>query len=806
MALRLAISLLSAAAIAYQILLIRLFSIIQWHHYAYMVISLALLGYGASGTFLSLFRRPLQDRFPAAFLWNAVLFSILSILCFAAAQALPFNPLETIWDHRQLYYLALLYLLLAVPFFCVANCIGLVLTRFTKEIHRTYRADLVGAGCGAAALAGALFLLPPSRCLFAIGALGLLAAAIASLDRRLRQPRWTPTLLAAAALALALIPSNPWSNLRLSEYKGLNQALRVPETEILRQRSSPLGLLTVVRSARIPFRHAPGLSLNFTEELPDQLGLFTDGDGLTVINRFTGSWEHLAYLDYLLSALPYHLLETPRVVVVGAGGGTEVLSALYHGSSRIDVVEFNPQMIDLVGREFGGFSGGILSHPAVEVHLAEARGFLAAESRRFDLIQIALVDSLAASAAGVHALSESYLYTVEALESYIGHLADNGLLAITRWLKVPPRDSLKLFLTAIEALERMGVSEPERRLALVRSWSSVALLVKNSAFSDGDILRLQEFCRERSFDLAYYPGMTTAEANRYNLLEEPYLFAGARALLGGARDAYVAGYKFNLEIATDDRPYFFHFFKWRVLPEFLSLRERGGAGLIEWGYLLLVATLLQAVLAGLVLIVLPILIPQRGAPRGSLAARIGLYFFALGLAFIFIEIAFMQRFTLFLGHPLYAVAVVLASFLFFAGLGSGSAAAWHKLQGRWSGRGSTIDRTILGIGALALLYIGALPTLFEHWMDWNSSAKVLISLLLIAPIAFLMGMPFPFGLKQVAAVRPEWIPWAWGVNGWASVLSPVLATLIAIHFGFTAVVGLAVGFYLVAALAIRDVR
>ena len=393
----------------------------------------------------------------------------------------------------------------------------------------------------------------------------------------------------------------------------------------------------------------------------------------------------------------------------------------------------------------------------------------------------------------------------EALESYVGHLADNGLLAITRWLKVPPRDSLKLFLTAIEALERMGVSEPERRLALVRSWSSVALLVKNGTFSDRDISRLQEFCRKRSFDLAYYPGMPESEANRYNLLDEPYLFAGARALLSSARHAYVADYKFNLEIPTDDRPYFFHFFKWQVLPEFLSIRQRGGAGLIEWGYLLLVATLFQAVLAGLILIVLPILVLKRRAPRGRFAARLGLYFFALGLAFIFIEIAFMQRFTLFLGHPLYAVTVVLASFLLFAGLGSGSSAAWHRLQGRRLGRGPTIDKTVIGIGTLALLYIGALPTLFEQWMDWSSSAKVLLSLLLIAPIAFLMGIPFPFGLKQVAAVRPEWTPWAWGVNGWASVLSPVLATLIAIHFGFTAVVGLAIGLYLVAALAIRGV-
>ncbi|MEE8277414.1 MAG: SAM-dependent methyltransferase [Thermoanaerobaculia bacterium] len=805
MALRLAISLISAAAIAYEILLIRLFSIIQWHHYAYMVISLALLGYGMSGTFLTLFRRPLEQRFPAAFRWNAVLFGLLSVGCFSAAQALPFNPLETIWDHRQLYYLGLLYLLLALPFCCAANCIGLALTRCPTEIHRTYRADLLGAGCGAVALVAALFLLPPSRCLLAVGALGLLAAAVAGLDPRFRRRRRAPWVLAAASLVLAFASPAAWLDLRLSDYKGLSKALRVPETRVVRERSSPLGLLTVVRSPRIPFRHAPGLSLNFTGEPPNQLGLFTDGDSMTVINRFTGDWGALAYLDFLPSALPYHLLQTPRVAVMGAGGGTEVLSALYHGSRQIDAVEYNPQVIDLVRRDFRDFAGELLSEPRVRVHVAEARGFLAGESRRFDLIQIAHLDSRAASAAGVHALSESYLYTVEAFEAYLRHLRDGGLLAITRWLKVPPRDSLKLFLTAVEALEGMGVSDPERRLALVRSWSSVVLLVKNGRLTDHDVVALRDFSAARSFDVAYYPGMQESEANRTNLLEEPYLFRGARALLGEGRRSYLERYKFRLEAATDDRPYFFHFFKWRVLPELLKMRGRGGAPLIEQGYLLLIATLVQAILAGLLLILLPLRFLRRCSPKGSGVGRPGLYFLGLGLAFLFVEIAFIQRFTLFLAHPLYAVAVVLASFLFFAGLGSGFSDRWAELHRRRRLRGSAIDAAILGIGAVALLYLIVLPRLFDRLMGWNGGAKVLLALVLIGPLAFLMGMPFPLGLKWVAATGSERIPWVWGVNGCASVLSPVLATVIAIHLGFTAVVGLAVALYLLAALAIRGV-
>ena len=341
------------------------------------------------------------------------------------------------------------------------------------------------------------------------------------------------------------------------------------------ERSSPLGVITVVESPLVPFRHAPGLSLNAPGEPPAQLGVFVDGDGPSALLRYDGRREPLAYLDYLTSALPYHLLAHPRVLVLGAGAGADVLQAIAAARASVDAVELNPQMIDLVERDFADFSGRPYSATGVRVHVAEARGFVARHRGRFDLIEVALLDAFGASSAGLYALSESYLYTVEALEAYLDRLEPGGMLAITRWIDLPPRDVLKLFGTAAAALERRGVAAPGRQLALVRSWKTVTLLVKNGAFTPAEIAALEEFCRERSFDADYYPGMRPEQANRYNVLDASYFHDGALALLGPEREAFVERYKFAIAPATDDRPHFFHFFRWRTLPELLALKSAG---------------------------------------------------------------------------------------------------------------------------------------------------------------------------------------------------------------------------------------
>jgi SAM-dependent methyltransferase len=288
------------------------------------------------------------------------------------------------------------------------------------------------------------------------------------------------------------------------------------------------------------------------------------------LTRYDGRREPLAHLDQLTSALPFHLLARPRVLVLGAGAGADVLQALYHDARSIDAVELNAQVVDLVERRFADFSGAPYSAPGVRIHVGEARGFVASHRDRFDVIQVALLDAFGASSAGLYALSESYLYTVEALGEYLQHLAPGGVLAITRWVDLPPRDILKLFATAVLALERNG-AQPAQQLALIRGWKTATLLVKNGPLSAADVAALREFCRARSFDVEYFPGIEAAETNRYNVLDQPDFHEGALALLGRDREAFIERYKFNITPATDDRPYFFHHFKWRTLPELLAL-------------------------------------------------------------------------------------------------------------------------------------------------------------------------------------------------------------------------------------------
>ncbi|MDX1630994.1 MAG: SAM-dependent methyltransferase [Thermoanaerobaculia bacterium] len=800
----LSIGLLSGTSLAFEILVMRLLSIVQWHHFAYMVISLALLGFGASGTFLSLFRDHLRERFTAVYLVNAVLFGSTLVAVFAVAQRLPFNPLQLVWEPRQTLYLSTLYLLLTIPFFCVANAIGLALDRFSDRIHRIYRADLIGAGLGAVLVIGLLFLVPPVLCLRILSGLGLVGAALAAWSPHLgSRKRLGGILLTAGVLLPFLIPSG-WTELRISQFKALRQALNRPEAEIVARESGPMGLLTAVRSPEIPFRQAPGLSLEFPGTLPEQIGVFTDGGSLSVINRHDPATEPPRFLDYLTSALPYHLLDRPSVLVVGPGGGTEILSALAHGGRRIDAVEANPQMVELVGHRFDEFSGRLYRQPEVELHVAEARGFMARSEGSWDLIQIALIDSFASASSGVHASSENTLYTVESLAEMLDHLEPGGILALTRWVHLPLRDNLKLFATAVEALEARGEDRPERRLAWIRTWNTATLLVKAEPFGAGELETIRSFSHERSFDLAYLPGMREGEANRFNLLEEPAFFRGATALLGPDSASFLERYKFHVAPATDQKPYFSRFFKWKTLPELLRLRGRGGTPLIQWSYLVVVATAVQAAGAGILLILLPLLLSRAEATRAPGTGRMATFFLTLGLAFLFVEISMIHHLTLFLGHPLYSVAVVLGSFLLFAGLGSGASQAlterlrdWDPLPG--SLRRRAVALPVAGTALLALLYLPALPWVIDRWIGLPDPLRIPIAILLLGPLAFLMGMPFPLGLARAGSRHPEWIPWAWGINGWASVVSAVLATLLAMHLGFSAVLGIAAVLYLLAA-------
>jgi hypothetical protein len=787
--------LVSAGAIGYELLLMRILSIVQWHHFAYMIISLALLGYGASGTFIALFKSRLESRFEAAFGASALLFSMTMVTCFALGQRVPFNALEVVWNPRQFLYLGLIYFVFFVPFFFAASCIGLALTCRRKHVSRIYFFDLLGAGCGAILIVGALFAFIPQDALLVLMMLPLIASVIMSTRSAARTPLVTGQLL-WLVLLVSGVPNDRF-DLRISEYKGLSQILQVVDSQVLDVESSPLGLLTVVESPTVPIRHAPGLSFNTAYVPPEQLAVFTDADSMTAITRFDGDLNSVGYLGDTTAALPYALLNEPDVLVLGAGGGSDVLLALYHGAKRVDAVELNPQIIELVRETYADYAGHIYDDPRITSHIGEARGFVAQSGAQYDLIHIGLLDSFGAAGAGVHAQSESYIYTLEAIREYLGHVTPGGMLVITRWLKLPPRDSLKLIATAIDALRTLGVSEPGKQLAVIRSWNTSTLLVKNDALMPDDVELIKEFARSRSFDTAWFPGIQASDANRFNLLRESFLYDGTKALLGPRANEFKKRYKFYIQPATDNRPYYFHFFKWATLPEIAALRRVGGAGLIEWGYLILLGTLLQATIAGLVLILLPLSRVKRHWPDGT-GPRMGTYFLLLGLAFLFVEMAFIQKFVLFLSHPLYSVAVVLSGFLVFAGLGS----AWSEnLAARFKKNGlPPVAVAVSAIGLLTILYVILLPVIFRHCIGYSDPLKIIVSIALIAPLGISMGMPFPIGLQHVAATAPNFIPWAWGINGFASVVSAVLATLMAIEFGFVFVLMAALVLYAIAAL------
>jgi len=445
-------------------------------------------------------------------------------------------------------------------------------------------------------------------------------------------------------------------------------------------------------------------------------------------------------------------------------------------------------MIDLVRRDFAAFAGPVFDPPAVRVHVAEARNFVARSREHFDFIQISLLDSFTTASAGLHALSESTLYTVEAMDAYLDRLAPGGMLAVTRWLKAPPWDGARLFATAVDALRDRGVEDPGASLALIRGWQTTTLLVGTRPFTAEQIAAMRRFCADHGFDVAYVPGVRADEVNRLNVLDRPHLYEAATALLGTDRErqSYLARYKFDVSPTTDDRPYFFLFLKGRGLIELLASGQRAGLGLIEWGYPILLATLAQAVIVGGVLIVLPLAAIGRrrlDRPGDPLPLRrFVAYFLALGLAFLFVEIAFIQKLQVVLGHPLYAVSVVLASFLVFAGIGASVA---QRLSAANPERRHRLARAaVAGIAVLAVAYLVVLPV-------------VSAGMAAMAPLAVLMGMPFPLGLAATAARAPRLVPWAWGINGCASVVSAVLATVLAVHLGFIA----AVAIYAVAAWA-----
>jgi spermidine synthase len=792
-----AIALVSGVGIAYQIALMRVFSIIQWHHFAYMIISVAMLGFGASGTVLALARKRIAGREAGLLSASAWGMAVSLPLCYALGQRIPFDTFRLTMERGQLAWLFLLYVVLAVPFFLMSTCLALSFMANPGKAARLYAVNMLGSGAGALASPGLLFAVSPASLACGLAVPALAAALLMTVG--ITQSRaWRKALAPVAVLVLTgavalprLVPPRP------SEYKALAYALQAPDAKVVATRYSPLSVVTAVASDTI--RETPGQVSNYPMgelgPFPEQIALFYDAGAVSPVNRFDGDYDRLAFLDYVTSALAYRLTDQPSVLVLGAGGGTHVLSALYHRAEHVTAVEVDPNVVGLLQEEFRSFSGGLYGRPDVAAVVAEGRGFLQADPAAYDLIQVPLFGAFNAASAGVHALNESYLYTLEAFELFLDRLTPNGVLALDCWLKTPPRDAIKLFATAVEACERAGITDPARHVVFIRSWNNATICVSRAPLTEVQIALARDFCRARWFDLCHCPDLRASEVNHFVALEEPVYYNASQALLGPGREAFYRDFLFHIRPPTDDRPYFFRFFKWAALPRLLSGMGTEWLPFVEWGYVTLIMTVAQSVVAGAVLILLPLAVLGRD-PAGKGAKRwVILYFGCLGVAYMFLEIALIQKFMLFLAYPVYAVAVVLTALLVFSGLGGLACGAFHSRSR------VPVALAVAGIAGLAGLELVMLPGLFGWSASWTDGAKIAVSVGALAPLAFCMGIPFPMGLRRVMARHASLLPWAWGINGCASVIGATLATLTAVHSGFRTVVLAAAIAYLVATYA-----
>lgn len=794
----------SASVLAYEILLMRLLSISLWYHFAFMVISLALLGFGASGSFLFLLSRRVYAAMDAWLVLLAGAAALSFPLAFSLAKGIGLDPLQLVWQNTEWVKMFATYLVMAIPFLLSGGIVGIILSASGREVPRLYAADLLGAGFGSMAVVPALYLGPPWLLLPLLSGAVLVGAGWCCM-----RTAWglkgilvlplTGTLLLAC---YALLPPVP----QMHHTKALPMTLTFPDARVEAERDGPQGLIHVVGSSLI--RDVPGLSLNYGLKgkgqegiLPEQKAIFSDGDALSTITRFPGDLKGLEHLDYTTMALPYHVRPLKEILVIGAGGGPDVLLALKQRASRIVALESNAQVAELMSGPFAGFSGHLYSKPEVQLRIREARQFLQATEERFDLIQLSLLDSFGGSAAGLYSAAESYLYTTEAFGLYLSRLRDSGILAVTRWLKLPPRDSLRAFSTALSALRAAGIFQrPEEHVVLIRSWKTSTLLVSKAPFTSEETERVTAFSDQRSFDVDYYAGLREEAANRYDVQKGATSFKGATSLAGGESERFLRNYVFDVSPTTDDRPYFSQFFRWDKAWTLLRQLRREFLPLVEIGYLLVIATLAQAVLAGGALILLPLLGLRRAGEweQGRLSATAVLgtmfYFGSIGFAFMFLEMALLPKYVLLLSHPIYSTAVVLGAVLVFAGCGS-LTVRHVESKSLWI--------AVSGICAWVLAQFLAEERLFAWALGWGLGARLGLVVLLVGSLSFFLGWPFPVGLRETSSRFPSLVPWAWGINGCASVIGAVLGKVISMSAGLRMTMGVAAVLYVFAVLVFR---
>ena len=766
----------SFAALLLELALTRLFSVVLFYHFAFLAISIALLGLGAGGVCAYLLKMRLAaagTRSLAARL--CMMNSLVVVVVLEIVLHVPV-ALQVSWGNFA--RLTALYLAAAVPFFLTGLLFAVVFARETRRIPRLYGSDLCGGALACLAVVPLLnWIGGPNVVLFA----GAVMAAAGTIWAEPRSLRKNGALLALTLLVL--IGAN-YSG-RLIDVVYAKGMFRDP--------------------AQVEFTRWNALSRVEVDRKGGAKVAVIDADANTyIMNADVAHWHDTEWEDDLMSAPPALanvLRPRGEFAIIGPGGGVDVLRAVANGSPSVTGIEINPIIATTIMRErYADYSQHLYQRPDVHIHVTDGRSFLRSTPQQFDVVQMTLVDTWASTAAGAFALSENNLYTVEAFREYFNHLKPDGMIAITRWEFRHPREALRVVAVAMEALHRLGIKDPAQNFIVAAQGSldedgiPVVVLAKKTPFTSAEEAavtnHLDDFPDLKSLYLPSDPGQ-----NSFSDLiasNDPYAFA--------------RGYAYNTAPVTDNAPFFFF-----TLKAGQILGEKALRGGIDWkvnlGVLVLLLVLVISLVAVLAFLILPLALRNHKGRQSPVPL---LYFVAVGLGYILVEIAFIQRFVLFLGHPTYALTVVI----FLLMLSSGAGSLFSRL---WLPRTDLCWIPLVLVIVTLIADVFFLPGRLAALVGIDFAYRLLVSGVLLIPLGFVMGMPFPTGLRALATFPSAKSPsgqgpsdnaveWAWAMNAAASVLGSVLAMVIAIQFGLTVTLACGAAAYVLALLLMPALR
>lgn len=782
------IFLASLATLMYELLLTRIFSVTTWYHFAFLAISMAMFGttMGAIIVYLA------PDRFTPENTakyqsWSILAFAVSAILAILIHISVPaFLPLDSATVIVASLFVAVPCLLIA--FTLSSICISLTLTRYPDETHKLYAADFIGAAVGCALIVLSLQFIDGIAAVYLIASVAALSALCFSYktgDKKLKIAALAVSILTASYVGYnAYLAAQDKPVISLSWSKGVKEKLVLFEKWNCFSRIRVFGEPEALRKP---------LEFGYSRLLPEvrirQLWLDMDGCAAAILYRFTGNLKEFDFFKYDISNFAYAVIKGGNALVIGVGGGKDILAAMALGEKTVTGVEINNNTVATVNGRYGDYTGHLDKMPGVKIVCDEARSYITRSPEKYDTIQATLVDTWAASSSGAFALTESSLYTVDAWKTFLEHLSDTGILTMTRWYsKYVPSEIYRLVGLANSSLKSIGIENPRQHIVLVRVMNSElgeslhaedglgTILVSRQPFTPEKLAEIDKLSKELGFELALSPTMSI----------DPNLALAAEGKIGEVEKTV----PFNLKPSTDDCPFFFQTLNpLQIFNQSIYAGGRTANNINSAVALLLV--LVTVSFFTFYCFRLPILrTKDKSLLKGSLP--LFTYFFSIGIGFMLIELSQIQRFSITLGHPIYALSVVLFTLFLATGLGSLSFGKLVELVG---------DRLhMLLIAALVVTAIFGLatPTLVHALAPQSTPIRIAASIVSLFPVGFVLGLGFPAGMRLGNRHNQQLTPWLWGINGAASVLGSVLSVVLSMFLGITVSYCCGFAFYAIA--------